>query len=86
MNQRMTRRSWLLGLHLSKANCTCEEPSGSVGSVRMGMQRLEKYLNIQDCLEKLLSSTGKTLKGLEKSLNFTSYRSIQHCLWRLKSV
>ena len=44
----------------------------------------EKYLNIQDCLEKslkikfALKSTGKTLKGLEKSLNFTIYRSIQH--------
>ena len=35
------------------------------------------YLNIQDCLEKYLKikfalkSTWKTLKGLEKSLNFT---------------
>ena len=53
---------------------------------------LEKYLNIQDCLEKslkidfALESTGKTLKGLEKSLNFTIYRSIQHCLWRPKTV
>ena len=42
-----------------------------------GSHRLEKYLNIQDCLEKslkikfALKSTGKTLKGLEKSLNFT---------------
>ena len=54
-----------------------------------GSHRLEKYLNIQDCLEKTLKmkfalkSTGKTLKGLEKSLNFTIYRRIQHCLWRL---
>ena len=51
-----------------------------------GSHRLEKYLNIQDCLEKslkikfALKSTGKTLKGLEKSLNFTIHRSIQHCL------
>ena len=50
-----------------------------------GSHRLEKYLNIQDCLEKsfeikfVLKSTGKTLKGLEKSSNFTIYRSIQHC-------
>ena len=57
-----------------------------------GSHRLEKYLNIQGCLEKTLKikftlkSTGKTLKGLEKSLNFTIYRRIQHCLWRSKSV
>ena len=36
-----------------------------------GSHRLEKYLNIQDCLEKslkikfALKSTGKTLEGLE---------------------
>ena len=52
---------------------------------------LESYLNIQDCLEKSLKIKGalkniwKTLKGLEKSLNFTSYRRIQHCFWRPKS-
>ena len=57
-----------------------------------GSQWLEKYLNIQDCLEKslkikfALKSTGKILKGLEKSLNFTIYRRIQPCLWRSKSV
>ena len=45
-----------------------------------GWHSLEKYLNIQDYLEKslkikfALKSTGKTLKGLEKSLNFTIYR------------
>ena len=55
-------------------------------------RRLEKYLNIQDCLEKslkikfALKSTWKTLKGLEKSLNFTIYSGIQQCLWRPKSV
>ena len=49
--------------------------------VYQGSQRLEKYLNIQDCLEKslkikfALKSNWKTLKGLEKSLNFTIYRS-----------
>ena len=54
-----------------------------------GSHRLKKYLNIQDYLEKslkiefALKSTGKTLKGLEKTLNFTIYRSNQHCLWRL---
>ena len=57
-----------------------------------GSHRLEKYLNIQDCLEKslkfkfALKSTLKTLKGLEKSLDFTIYRRIQHCLWRPKPV
>ena len=50
-----------------------------------GSHRLEKYLNIQDCLEKslkikfALKSTWKTLKGLEKYLNFTIYRRIQNC-------
>ena len=51
-----------------------------------GSHRLEKYLNIQDCLEKslkikfALKSTGKTPEDLEKSFNFTIYRSFQHCL------
>ena len=55
-----------------------------------GSHRLEKYLNIQDCLEKSLKikfamkSTWKTLKGLEKALNFTIYRRTQHCFWRPK--
>ena len=37
-----------------------------------GSHRLEKYLNIQDCLERSLKFKFalKTLKGLEKSLNF----------------
>ena len=57
-----------------------------------GSHRLEKYLNIQDGLEKslkikfALKNTGNTLKNLEKSLNFTIYRSIQHCHWRPKTV
>ena len=40
---------------------------------------LKKYLNIQDCPEKslkinfALKTTWKTLKGCEKSLNFTIY-------------
>ena len=40
-----------------------------------GSQRLEKYLNLEGFLEKslkiksALKSTGKSLKGLEKSLN-----------------
>ena len=57
-----------------------------------GSYRLEEYFNIEDCLKKslkikfALKSTLKTLKGLEKSLNFTIYRRIQHCLWRPKLV
>ena len=47
-----------------------------------GLHRLEKYLIIQGCLVKslkiqsALKSAGKSLKGLEKSLNFTIYRRI----------
>ena len=57
-----------------------------------GSHKLEKYLNIQNCLEKslrikfALKGIWKTLKGLEKSLNFTIYRRIQHCFWRPKTV
>ena len=60
--------------------------------ISQGLHMLEKYLNIQDCLEKSLKfqfslkSTWKTQKVLEKSLNFTIYRRIQHCLLRPKSV
>ena len=52
------------------------------GYVIQGSHRLEKYLNIQDCLEKslkikfALKSTWKTLKGIEKSLNFTICKRI----------
>ena len=43
-----------------------------------GSHRLEKYLNLEDFLEKLkiksaLKSTGKSLKSLEKSLNYTIF-------------
>ena len=44
--------------------------------LNQGWHRLEKYLNIQDCLKKslkikfALESTGKTIKGLEKSMKF----------------
>ena len=57
-----------------------------------GSHRLEKYFNKQDCLEKslkikfALKSTWKALKGLEKSLNFTICKRIQHCFFRPKSV
>ena len=60
-----------------------------------GSHRLEKYSNIQDCLENCLEkslkknalkSTWKTLKGLKKSLNFAIYRKIQQWFWRPKSV
>ena len=43
--------------------------------VLQGLHRFEKYLNLEDFLEKsleikyALKSTGKSLKGLEKSLN-----------------
>ena len=57
-----------------------------------GSHRIEKYLNLEGFLEKslknksALKSTGKSLKGLEKSLNFTIYRRIQQCYWIPKSV
>ena len=60
--------------------------------LKQGPHRLEKYLNIQDCLKKslkikfALKSTWKTLKGLEKFLNFTIFRRIQLCFGRPKSV
>ena len=44
-----------------------------------GLHMLEKYLNLEGFLEKLLAiksalkSTGKTLKSLEKSLNSTIF-------------
>ena len=47
-----------------------------------GTHRLEKYLNLEGFLEKslkiksALKRTGESLKGLEKSLNFTIYRRI----------
>ena len=46
--------------------------------------RLEKYLNVEDLLEKslkiksALESTGKSFKGLEKSLNYTIFCRTQH--------
>ena len=52
---------------------------------RQGSHRLEKYLNLEGLLEKslkiksALKSTGKSLKGLEKSLNSTIFRTTQHC-------
>ena len=47
--------------------------------IRQGSHRLEKYLNLEGFLEKslkikyALKSTGKSLKCLEKSLNFSIY-------------
>ena len=49
------------------------------GRCAQSLHRLEKYLNIQDCLEKSLTiifalkSTWKMLKGLEKSLVLEFY-------------
>ena len=54
----------------------CEESS----------HRLEKYLNLEDFLKKSLKiksamkSTGKSLKGLEKSLNSTIFLRTQTLL------
>ena len=50
-----------------------------------GSYRLEKYLNSKGLLEKSLNiksalkSTGKSLGGLEKSLNSTIFCRTQHC-------
>ena len=47
--------------------------------------RLEKYLNLEGFLEKslkiksALKSTGKLLKSLEKSLNYTIFCRTKHC-------
>ena len=54
-----------------------DEPISRVKN--QGSHMFEKYLNIQGFLVKslknktALKSTGKSLKGLEKSLNFTIY-------------
>ena len=53
-----------------------------------GSHRLDKYLNIEGFLEKYLKikfalkSTGKSLKGLENSLNSTIYMFV--CLFALR--
>ena len=52
---------------------------GNLGLYMQGSHRLEKYLNLEDFLEKslkiksALKSTGKSLKNLEKSLNSTIF-------------
>ena len=75
--------------HMLKQSC---ERAHEILMLIQGLHRLENYLNIQDCLEKslkikfALKSTGKTLKGLEKSLNFTIYSRIYTYPWRFKSV
>ena len=54
-------------------------------SEEQGSHRLEKYLNLEGFLEKslkikyALKSAGKSLKGLEKSLNSTIFCRTQHC-------
>ena len=45
---------------------------------KQGLHRLEKYLNIQDCLENSLK--------IKFVLNFVIYRRIQQCFWKPKSV
>ena len=50
-----------------------------------GSHSFEKYLNLEGFLEKALKnisalkSTGKSLKGLEKSLNSAIFWRTQHC-------
>ena len=53
--------------------------------LKQGSHRLEKYLNLVGFLEKslkiksALKITGKSLRGLEKSLNSTIFCRTQHC-------
>ena len=53
--------------------------------LEQGSHRLEKYLNSEGFLEKSLKikspskSTGKSLKGLEKSLNLYIFCRTSHC-------
>ena len=52
---------------------------------QQGSHRLKKYLNSKGFLEKslkiksALKSTGKSLKSLEKSLNYTIFYRLKHC-------
>ena len=71
-----------------------ERPKGEWSSIPyvQGSHRLEKYLNIQDCLEKslkikfALKVLEKHSKALKSPWIFTIYRRIQHCFWSPKSV
>ena len=53
--------------------------------VRTGLKGIWIYRTVLKSLKIkfALKSTWKTLKGLEKSLNFTIYRRIQQCFWYL---
>ena len=68
-NLEFTIRSFTVHTHTMSSCAKSLTLSGLSGQ---GSHRLEKYLNIQDCLEKslkikfALKSTGKTLKGLYK--------------------
>ena len=54
-------------------------------NIYQGSHRLEKYMNLEGILEKslkiksALKSTGKSLKGLEKSLNSSTFCRTKHC-------
>ena len=54
-------------------------------SIAQGSHRLEKYLNLEGFLEmslkikSALKSIGKSLKGLEKSLNSSIFCRTLHC-------
>ena len=62
------------------------EGTSAVHSIQWsGSHRLEKYLNLEGFLEKslkiksALESTGKSLKGLEKSLNSSIFCRTKYC-------
>ena len=59
--------------------CTCVQNMKPVQNCTQSSHRLEKSLNLEGFLEKslkiksALKSTGKSLKGLEKSLNYSIF-------------
>ena len=70
--QRSFVRNWCLLLNL-------QSDYETIFAYLQGLHRLEKYLNLEGFLEKslknksALKSTGKSLKGFEKSLNSTIF-------------
>ena len=69
--------------YLEKALQTvCFSGAMPIFSLTSGFKHAWKVIENWICLKKYW----KILKCLEKSLNSTIYRRIQHCLWRSKSV